>query len=169
MNQQCIRISLYYGSPNLAFFESRDMRDWGSQISRNCEIVLFTKKCQFCQSKWLYDHGKVTRWENFFLNFMKIWISEINFQCSDGQKYRMTMKYEGKLLNVTKKYRKTTYLESRETQTINLARFDFAHKNWISRALLAEMRSTWRSSFWDQIQGLWALLGLKDARKWMEL
>ena len=33
---------------------------------------------------------------------MKIWISEMNFQCTDGQKYRMTVKYEGKLLNVTK-------------------------------------------------------------------
>ena len=34
---------------------------------------------------------------------------------------------------------------------------------------LAKMRSTWRTSFSGQIQGLWAQLGLKDARKLMEL
>ena len=27
-----------YGSPNLAFLESREMRDWGNKISRDCEI-----------------------------------------------------------------------------------------------------------------------------------
>ena len=34
---------------------------------------------------------------------------------------------------------------------------------------LAEMRSTWRTSFSGQIQGLWAQLGLKEARKLMEV
>ena len=27
-----------YSSPNLAFLESREMRDWGNKISRDCEI-----------------------------------------------------------------------------------------------------------------------------------
>ena len=30
--------SFDYGSPNLGFLESREMRDWGNKISRDCEI-----------------------------------------------------------------------------------------------------------------------------------
>ena len=68
-----------------------------------------------------------------FLNFMKIQLFEMIFQFSVGQKYRMTLKYDEKLLNVTKileKYlfrvlRNSNY-KSREiqfrTQKLNLAR-----------------------------------------------
>ena len=103
------------------------------EIARSREIVVFTKECQFCQSKyymtlekWL--HVKICSSISWNFSYLR-WFFNLVLVKSIWWLWNMIKKF---LMwqNIGK-----IPIKNLETQTINLAKFDFAYQKWISRDL----------------------------------